>query len=317
VKMRLPLKRIVLLLLLAVLGLLMPMPELGRGGTAAANLLHAPCFAILAAIVFVLLRSRFEQHRGRLLVGCWVALVAFGVITEIAQHWFGRRASYSDLVANIAGVTAGLLIVSASTRSARIVRGAVALLLIGIVSLVPGLTLVDVAIAQRQFPQLASFEQPLEIWRWQAQHAKMKRTDEYAIDGDWSMQVELLPGRYPGVYLDLTSSDWSKYDTLVLDIAWIQKHLHSASDFERFGVIVKIEDAAHDGEYYDRFHETAQLSPGTNEIRIPLRDVAAAPRDRAMDMTIIRALQVFTIELEHPETLYIDNIRLEGQSVDR
>ena len=307
-------KRIVILLATASAALLIPLPQVGRAGVALLDLLHAPCFALLAALIYLLLKPVVGKNRESLLAAaCWCVLVIFGIGSEYAQEWFGRRATFPDALANVAGVTAGLLIASSLGCSQTRWRWAIALILLIAAILKPALTLVDVAIARWQFPQLASFEQPLETWRWQARSSDLSRAKQHATDGDWSLQVDLKPAQYPGVHIDMFQSDWSEYDTLALDITWVQEHLHSASDFERFDVIVKIEDFDHKGDYFDRFHRRVTLAPGKNEIRISLIDVASAPRDRTMDMTQIRILQVFAIDLKRSKTLFIDNIRLERE----
>ena len=50
--------------------------------------------------------------------------------------------------------------------------------------------------------------------------------------------------------------------------------------------------------------------PGRRRVRIALSDVVAAPRGRKMDLRGISFLQLFTVHLDSPRTLYLDNIRL-------
>lgn len=309
--MRIPITRVALLLIVAVVALLIPMPDLGRAGIALADLLHAPCFAILAVLVYRLLRPHVRMRRKSLLAVCWLTLVAFSGGTELAQHWSGRSPSYGDILANVAGVTAGLLIASANGRRS---HWAVAGVLIGLAVIQPALTLIDVAIARGKFPLIASFEQPLELRGWTSQQSEISRARRHATDGNWSLKVDLSPAKYPGVLIQMTERDWSAHDTLLLDIYWeppVDRPQHSTSHAETLEVIVKVEDKIHDGEYFDRFHHTAALEPGPNTIRIHLADIAAAPRDRAMDMTQINILQMFTIDPQETTTVYVDNVRLE------
>ncbi|MCG8585091.1 MAG: hypothetical protein MI757_10295 [Pirellulales bacterium] len=294
--------RVAILLMMAIAALLLPMPELGRTGTALADLLHAPCFAILAVLVYSMLRPHVGMNSSWLAIICWAALVIFSGGTEWAQKLSDRSPSYGDIFANVAGVTAGILVAWGRERSKKAAYLAAAVL-IALAVTQPVLTLIDVAIARSNFPLIASFEQPLEMRRWSEQNSAKSRVKRHATHGEWSMRIELQPAQYPGTFILLTENDWSGYETLVLDVY---------SEHDRlFDAIVKIEDKSHEGDYFDRFHHKATLKPGANTIRISLADVAAAPRDRAMDMTEINVLQLFTIKPNSKITLYLDNVRLE------
>ncbi len=96
--------------------------------------------------------------------------------------------------------------------------------------------------------------------------------------------------------------DWTAYRELAFDVTL---------EFpEQLSLIVKIHDQAHNLETDDRYHYFANLTPGLHHIRIPLRDVQHAPRGRLMDLSRMQMLQFFTVRLEKPARLYLDNIRL-------
>ena len=80
---------------------------------------------------------------------------------------------------------------------------------------------------------------------------------------------------------------------------------------EPLELIVKLQDKIHNGEVDDRFHRIVRLTPGRHEVRIPLSEVAGAPRGRRMDLTRMGMLQFFAIQPPQRRTFYLDNVRLE------
>ena len=155
-------------LIISVGLLLMPMPRLDRIGRAVSDLAHAPCFAVLAAVVYLIVSRGGRRGGLAIAAACWLALVGFGLLSELAQGLVGRSVSLHDAVANCVGVTAGILIAAAYGHRWRL---RVLLRSLGVALIVAGLaqpvvTLVDVYIAWREFPRLADFEGRLETCRW-------------------------------------------------------------------------------------------------------------------------------------------------------
>src|SRR5688572_9398501 len=68
------------------------------------NLCHAPLFAVLAATCCWAFR---ELRWGWL--WSWLLLCVFALSTEGLQHLVGRQASLRDVLANLLGITAGVL----------------------------------------------------------------------------------------------------------------------------------------------------------------------------------------------------------------
>ena len=89
-----------LLLAVAVLSL-MPLPDVGVGDKTS----HAVTYFVLAGYFSLLARRR------RSLPGVALGLLAYGALIEIAQGFSGyRHAEWGDLLANGAGIGAGLLL---------------------------------------------------------------------------------------------------------------------------------------------------------------------------------------------------------------
>ena len=107
---------------------------------------------------------------------------------------------------------------------------------------------------------------------------------------------------YPGAGLRRPLPDWSDYAELTFDI--------TLDDGTPLDVIVKIEDAQHNHGYYDRFHRTLRVSPGTHRIRISLADVEESPRDSKLDLRRVTLVQFFSVELQTSRVLFLDNLAM-------
>ncbi|MBN2022266.1 MAG: VanZ family protein [Pirellulales bacterium] len=299
--MKLSTRWLLFLTLALVAALVVPLPKGGRWGGAAGDLLHAPVFAVFAVLLYRALR---EWRVPGAAVVAWAAMILFGAGTEVAQHLVGRNMSLGDLSADVAGATAGVLWeLGRASRPARWPLAAAGGLLIALVSIRPVSQLVDIHRQRVEFPSIASFEHGPEMGRWQAWESRLSRARQHATAGQWSLRAELSPGKYPGVGMAWTPRDWAGHDTLVFDV-----HL---DDGPALDFIVKIEDVASNLTTEDRFERRVRVEPGPNRIEIALSDVAAAPRTRTLDLRQIRFLQMFTIHLKQPRTIFLDNVRLE------
>lgn len=290
----------------AIVLLLVPLPRLGRAGEALTNLLHAPLFAGLT-LVFLATCSRLEFSRATAAIAAVVAALLLGGITEFAQTLVERQAEWLDMAANACGIAAALFWFESRRSSRRAARAAGILLALTLL-IVPGWrpaeVLLDAAVQPRELPLLATFETNHEMTRWAGYEAKIRRTREYATQGDWSLRVDLEPGQYPSAAMRWPIPDWSAYDCLSFDIA-------AAAGSPPLDVIVKVQDALHDGDYKDRFHQTVQLQPGQQQhVEVDLSDVAAAPATRLLDLRRVSLLQFFVVRPGADSKFYLDNIRL-------
>ena len=290
---------------LLTLLLLIPMPRGSRELGAVGDFLHAPTFAIFAALVFRVIHGR--RGLGRLSTGAlaWGLLAAFGLATEIIQSFVGRNPSWADVGTNMLGAAAGTLWAMSRTGVSRRAHAGL-LAMAGLALLMaatrPALTLLDCQLQRLQMPQIASFEQPLEVDRWRTWRCHVRRTRDHATDGFWSLRANFRPGEFQGIGLPGLPPDWSPYEELVFDV--------TLGKGPPLDLVVKVTDKGNKGTIEDRFERAFPLTPGEHRIRIPLSAIAAGPETREIDLRRILFLQLFTCHLESPRMLFVDNVHL-------
>jgi len=299
-----PLRALLLFGLVLAIGLLVPLPQGGREVSVLNNSLHAPAFALLAVLFYRTLIGLSWPPWRSAWVTCAV-LVTVGVATEAAQYSVGRSFSLEDIAADSVGVAAGTLWAMAATRPAKRARrllraGAVGLLFLS-VSPAP-FHLVDTMRQYREFPVLGSFEHALERLRWHTCRAAMRRCNEHATDGDWSLQVDLRPGAFSGVGTGVLLGDWSGRGELIFDV-----ELTEGPPLDWW---LTIEDKQSRKTPDDRFERHWRLEPGRRQMIIPLADVQRGPAGRQLDLREIVLVQFFAVDLKEPRTLFLDNVRL-------
>ncbi|NIL96832.1 MAG: hypothetical protein GTO53_05025 [Planctomycetales bacterium] len=301
-------------LALASVLLLMPVPVFGRAGRALLDLIHAPMFALLSAFAYILFVGNKAPRRWRSAVAIWLVLATLGVAAELLQGRVGRNASVQDAFANVMGAAIGLVWVAGREcphSSQRLLTKGAAVGLLLAAYAYPLLILWDVYLAYRSFPLLASFEQPIEPDRWTPLNAKLSRSQKYASDGSWSLQIDCEIAKYSSAVLTVPARDWSPYHELVFDLFWDPPGSIPTRDLI-LPVIVKVQDQHHNHHKEDRFQRRVKLPAGQSyEVRIPLSQVASAPRDRVMDLGRIKKVEIFTVQPQKRWTLYLDNMRLE------
>lgn len=273
--------------------------------TALLDIMHAPVFAVFAMLSFRSVRPWFA---GRIpaAIAVWTVVVALGGIVEFTQGFTGRGPTWTDALANAGGATAGLLLLFVlfdSRWSVRWLLLGTAIGLLSLCSIGPLRVLTQAYHSWRALPLLASFEQPHELEQWESGNCAMSRQNRHATLGQWALRADYQPAGYSRVGLRYFPGDWTGYRTMACDVT-----LAAGPPVE---LTIKVQDRWHTGEYEDRFHQTFVLQPGTQTLRIDLDEVAAAPQGRSMDMQTLRWVEWFTVNLDHPCTLYFDNVRLE------
>lgn len=255
-------------------------------------------------------RAQAEFWRQFLLL--LVLTLLIGGVTELIQaQWLastGREGSWLDLQKDLLGCVLVLLFLDPTRRKLkRGLRHALQLLVLLLTfwTLVPLAYIVaDEVVSWRQFPLLSGFETSLEIERWEG-NSYRQVVNEPVYRGIAALQVQLNTDQYSGVTLSHFPADWSEYQLLYLAVY--------NPDQEPLRLNLRIHDRLHqkfNNAYSDRFNIQILLEQGWTQIDIPLSEVAMAPKERRMDLSRIAGLQLFTVKLERPRTLFIDDVRL-------
>jgi len=267
------------------------------------NLGHVAFFALSTALVWLFLAPGLRRRPG------WIALLAttfsvlvMGVLIEGVQARFARDPDWHDVWRNLVGVwLAWFLVIRPPTR-----------LLIGGQLVVCALLAFEATLVwqtfagewqlQRRVPLIADFEDPREgSWSQNS-----RRSDRYAAHGRYSLQVDLDTGTYSGTAPRRFPGDWRGYAHLAFDL------YNPEPDSLRLTLLVGDRDHYRDGyRYENRYNGRVWAAPGWTAVRIRLADIAAAPRDRALDLGEVVSLGLFATRLPAPRVIYLDHVRLE------
>lgn len=266
---------------------------------------HLICFA-LWSYLYALWRS--DRSFERLLLEIVVLSLLIGGLTEIIQAGIGRQGSWLDLGSDLVGGLCGVAL--APQRAGYLQYWAVKLFRVAVVvltlwGLLPfARVVVDDLVAWRQFPLLSGFETPFEVSRWSGSAARSIDRD-ISFAGQASLQVRLNTQRYSGIGLKDFPQNWDGYRAVGLQV------YNPAA--EPLTLHFRIHDRFHrqyDNAYSDRFNTSFQLHTGWNQLRVTLAEVAAAPKERTLDLRQVAGLGVFVGKLERPRTIYLDEVKL-------
>jgi hypothetical protein len=276
---------------------------------------HVPLFAVLAAVLFHLVRSIAPIRPGFLYPLVFGLTMMLGLVSEVLQIAGPREAELSDLFSDAFGAGAALLFHVSRDRRVALAPGARkgAVVAAGALLLLP---LIQVAIAgvttarrSAQFPVLCSFEA-----EWEMRLVKENNTRVEAVKpppahpgatGRRVAKVTFYPtDRWAGFGLPRVFPDWRGYATLAFDV-W------SPADSTRC-IAVVIRDSGGGESYGDRYNGRFDIPPGASTVRVSLAEIRNAPRERTMNMARISSLTLSSCRRETQFTLYLDNVRLEN-----
>lgn len=298
--------------------LLYPLPPLSRVGRTILDMGHAPAFAAVTIVLFRLACGLRPSSGLPTLLVIGAAMAIFGYASEVVQSICGRGYALQDIMADVLGVIAGVCWVAKNrcTRAgSRVCLALVSVVALLIASTSPAMIFVDVARQKAALPLLASFESETELSRWVVREGRMSRVSIGTTDGVRALRVDLDAGRYPGVTMIWPESDWSNYDDLVFDVTVPEERNQKAGEAAGRqpppALILKVEDASHDGSFEDRFHRQLRLTHGLNEVRVPLTEIEHALSSRRMDLREISIVQLFLSGPTAPHTFFVDHLRLE------
>jgi hypothetical protein len=304
---------------IAVVGLLAPIPFVGRAAQAIGDLAHAPLFAGLTlGILYLLDRLRPIGELGRSaairLAFVFAGFFTFGIAIELLQRRFGRTAALHDVMANGIGILAATLWYGSRNlqrfrpdlRTLPRVLLASAGFVLAIAWWSPLKTLQDVAAVHWMFPRLASFQSNTELDRWHFDRCEGKLTRQNATDGDFAMEISYQPGSDPAASFYGVHSDWSEMKSLELDVM-----LDGSFSADNVQLMVKIVDRLHADGHADTFRKQWTLWPGRGQrISISRNEIVNGPDTRKIDLSKIKYVHLVLLERQQPAVVRVDRIRL-------
>ncbi|MEQ8693372.1 MAG: hypothetical protein RIC89_21350 [Pseudomonadales bacterium] len=254
--------------------------------SALTDAVHGPIFAGLALLFAWFIKPQSFRIYFTLLA----LLIAFGTLMEFAQDFTERDFSFIDLQNNVIGAAAGLALWAVLFDRAHnhaksfTVALSLFLLLAAAVILAPVAISVDVWIKRnQQFPTLfdASFPQPLEMTESVTQPEDVNiRLRE---DG---VMVDLQGGHIPGIVLTGISPDWSRFDTVFVE-------LENSSNHD-LNLAVLIGDFEGSPDLSDRFYRELTLMAGERrDVTFALADIRLAPATRTMPIDKISEIVLY------------------------
>lgn len=308
----------VFLLLVVLAALIIPFPLEGRLWGEIFDLAHGPVFFSTLLLMVALIdpgavgwpgggRPWMRLNFRRLLV-LTILLMALGMAGEFLQQFAGRHSNWSDVIANCAGLLAGLcwIVAVAENSWKRVVLRVVAVGLLLLVTLPSAVDAWACLRQMNQFPLLAGFEDARELKSWTAQNAKLDIDSSWSSQGANSLSVQLQPGRYSGTAMIWFEANWQAHQHLTF-------HLRNPNSFA-LDVVLKVFDGRHTSAGFqpdDRFHRRIRLAPRADRVVfVSLADVASGPATRSLDLHDVRGLEFFCMDLARPAELQLDEIRL-------
>ena len=244
--------------------------------------------------------------------------IVTGIGVEFVQGLIGRDSSWRDVGTDALGAACALGIIGwrgipglPSLRSRTGQGAALGIALLAAALLLAPIIEATMAYARRaaEFPVIARFDSPLDLYFGHVQHAKSTRgplPDQWARPGDgMSLRIESATERWPGFVMDEPAPDWRGRHYLNLDV--------TNPEVESIQLTVRVHDVAHDQRHEDRFNRTVLLAPGRTTVTIPLADIASGPAHRALDLGQVAGIIVFAdrTTLRSARRYYLTSIWLE------
>lgn len=283
---------------------------------------HFFCFGVLAflAALAVSLLWPTERHpRWLPLVIGFVASVLAGGLLELVQKLAPpRSSSWGDLFLDGLGALAGVCLLrgmgvpGTSRPAVRGTRWRSLLLMLAATSIACAPLVhcwIDYLRRNAAYPMLIEFQAS-----WTQRFCKVDESVQLvsttpppawpAEAGDNVAQLRIGTGRrFPGWSLKEPYPRWPAEADLVFEVL--------VSSPEQLQLILRVHDAQHNEDYYDRFNGTLQLVPGFQQVRIPVQQIRDGPRSRQLDLSKIRGLKLFAADTTVPTEFTLGNLRLE------
>jgi succinate dehydrogenase hydrophobic anchor subunit len=300
---------LVLMLILLAAVVFAPVPGDTRWLRTLHNSAHAPIFGCVALLALVVIRAHPRLRpigSMRQYLMALATVLGLGVATEILQIPAGRDASVEDALHDTIGAIAFLGVFAVfdprlrelrRSHLLRWVAGIVAVIALGVAAAPVTRAAIKYQQRDQRFPVIADLSQRYDryfILQKAAEFSPVTMPKPWAAAPDESaLRVRLLEGAYPGMDFIELRPDWSRFATLAVDL--------TNPTPLNLQLVLRVHDAAHTNQPADRFSKRIELPAGTRAVvRIPLREIAAGPRTRTLDLRQIAGVIIFRADDSPP-----------------
>ncbi len=234
-------------------------------------------------------------------------LMAGGI--EIVQATINRQPSWNDFVLSSIGIFYGLLAFEPFKK--RLIKNYLTLLATiitgGVYATFPFVALtIDKTLAETRVPLIIDFSTPFEHFRLSGT-SNYERVTYPPNPNEKAVKVNFTTVPYSMLHIRGFTPNWSNYSALYIDT-----YLSGSTPLR---VNISIEDQIHTQNgrpFNDRFTRVYQLNPGRNILTLLLDDIKKAPASRNMELSHIKRIALYTMNLEANRQIYLNKIQLIG-----
>lgn len=297
------------------------LPEGNRTWSAIQNFGHFMLFVFLGWVALPIVDGFMRNRIGLSVLLTGTALILLGIGVELIQTGLvNRSASLSDLVLDMLGIVVGFLLYflvrfyKSGKNSGAVAIGILLVFLTG-VAVRPLVPLIGFDLLRAGLPVVRGFD---HLFAGQKIEPIGGATFE-PVSGSFatgnpadccSLRVTFNPARYSGVIFEEDSSmrarNWSDFEVLNIKIFSSLRNTRQ--------ITLRINDRLHNNRFEDRYNSPLSISPGLNEIALPLKQITTMGREgassRLMDIDDVTRIQIFARQVENPFTLDILSIEL-------
>jgi VanZ family protein len=281
---------------------------------------HSLIFAIVAWLTLSVLRTSSRRPEGEntaLYAAALAIAVGLGAGTEIAQVFVHRDPSLIDVLRDGAGAAAALAARRAIESPAQSPTGRAnlravwtsgAIILVAAIAAPMAVCLAAYAHRWLEFPTLARFDSPLDLYFVSRGGARITRVPEprqwAAASYETALEIQLVGEPYAGITLEEPYPDWHGRSTLAFDL--------TNPGRAPLQLVVRVDDRRRVPSYHDRFNREFTVPAGARMVfAIPLRDIQAAPAGPPMDMRHIARVLLFRDRDSESDALLLTRVWLQ------
>lgn len=265
---------------------------------------HVVIFLIIARLFYFTISPIFSKTR---IIATLLFCLFLGTAIEAIQFFFEREPSFNDILLDISGAIVGLFSVKSIHRNASVpVSNTLKLLCLCAFSIIlwkPYTLIVDKCIAYYQLPTLIDFSIPFATTR-------ITGSAQYEVSSDSpynqkALSITFNKDSYSTLNIERFAPDWQKYQGLHFEL-----YLTGSTPLRINFTIADHKHLNATKDYQDRFTGIYQLTPGNNNLYIPLFVIQDAPLDRRMDLSNIKKISLYTMSLPYSRKVFLKGIRL-------